>query len=141
MLAVDSADLTSMPRLLVTPDEARRVPLEPGHLSAKLMSYGSMEVRWYAPQLLDSNGDDPQVPHDRDELYVIVSGTALFIRAEERAPFGDDQAISLRGEERVAVQPGDALFVPAGTVHRFEAPSADFGTWMIFYGPEGGEAA
>jgi quercetin dioxygenase-like cupin family protein len=39
------------------------------------------------------------------------------------------------------VQPGDALFVPAGTVHRFEAMSAEFGAWMIFYGPEGGEAA
>lgn len=113
--------------------------VEPGHLSAKLMVHGSMEVRWYAPQAKLASGDDPQVPHDRDELYVIVSGTALFIRAEESAPFGDDHDLSLRGEERVAVKPGDALFVPAGTVHRFEAMSADFGTWMIFYGPEGGE--
>jgi hypothetical protein len=23
--------------------------------------------------------------------------------------------------------------------HRFEDPSDDFGTWVMFYGPEGGE--
>lgn len=136
---MDSADLPSMPRLRVTPDEARRMALEPGHLSAKLMGHGSMELRWYAPQTLQTSGEDPQVPHDRDELYVIASGTGVFIRAEEGTPFDDDLAINLRGEERVAVQPGDVLFVPAGTVHRFEAVSADFATWMIFYGPEGGE--
>ena len=100
-----------------------------------MMQYGSMEVRWYAPR-----GVDPQVPHDRDELYVIVSGTGVFIRAEESEPF-DDSAVRLRGDERVAVQPGDALFVPAGTEHRFEAMSPDFGAWMIFYGPEGGDKA
>lgn len=140
MPAVDSVNQFTMPRLRVTPDEARRIAVEPGHLSAKLMGHGSMELRWYVPQTLRPNGEDPQVPHDRDELYVIVSGTGVFIRAEETAPFGDDLAISLRGEERVAVQPGDVLFVPAGTVHRFEAMSPDFATWMIFYGPEGGEA-
>ena len=122
------------PRLRTTPDEGRAAPILPGSLSAKLMQYGSMEVRWYAPR-----GLDPQVPHDRDELYVVVSGTGVFIRSEEAARFGDDTALSLRGDERVAVQPGDALFVPAGTEHRFDAMSPDFGAWMIFYGPEGGE--
>jgi hypothetical protein len=29
--------------------------------------------------------------------------------------------------------------VPAGVEHRFEEFSGDFGTWVIFYGPEGGE--
>lgn len=136
---MDSANPFLMPRLRVTPDEARRMALEPGQLSTRLMSHGSMELRWYVPQALRPDGDDPQLPHDRDELYVVATGTAVFIRAEETTPFGDDLAISLRGEERVAVQPGDVLFVPAGTVHRFEAMSADFATWMIFYGPEGGE--
>jgi mannose-6-phosphate isomerase-like protein (cupin superfamily) len=132
--ALDSADLPLRPKLRVTPDEARRAPVIPGSLSAKLMQYGSMEVRWYQPQDVD-----PQVPHDRDELYVIVSGTAVFVRAEETTQFGDDPALPVLGEERVTVQVGDALFVPAGTEHRFEAMSADFGSWMIFYGPEGGE--
>ena len=31
--------------------------------------------------------------------------------------------------------------MPAGTEHRFEDMSQDFGTWMVFYGPEGGEGA
>ena len=35
---------------------------------------------------------------------------------------------------------GDLLFVPAGRGHRFEAFTEDLVTWVIFYGPEGGEA-
>ena len=31
------------------------------------------------------------------------------------------------------------LFVPAGMEHRFEDLSEDFGTWVVFYGPAGGE--
>ena len=34
---------------------------------------------------------------------------------------------------------GDAIFVPAGAVHRFEDFTDDFGTWVIMYGREGGE--
>lgn len=128
-----NADVTAMPRLRVTPEEARTCAVPAGHLSAPAMVHGSMELRWYAPP-----GDDPQIPHDRDELYVVASGTGMFVRAEERYPFADG-VLSLAGEERVAVRTGDALFVPAGTEHRFEATSPDFGAWMIFYGPEGGE--
>ncbi len=131
---MDSADQPSIPKLRVTPEEARRAAVLPGSLSAKLMQYGSMEVRWYQPRDVD-----PQVPHDRDELYVIVGGTAVFVRGEETTAFGDEPGVPVRGDERVTVQAGDALFVPAGTEHRFEAMSGDFGAWMIFYGPEGGE--
>ena len=130
---MDSADLPSLPRLRITPEDARRVGVPDGHLSAPALSHGTMEVRWYQPQ-----DTDPQTPHDRDELYVVVSGTALFIRADESLPFADT-AIRVGGEEKVSVQPGDVLFVPAGTEHRFEAMSPDFGTWMMFWGPEGGE--
>jgi hypothetical protein len=35
--------------------------------------------------------------------------------------------------------PGDALFVAAAVEHRFEDFSDDFGTWVMFYGPAGGE--
>jgi len=31
------------------------------------------------------------------------------------------------------------LFVPAGVAHRFDEFTADFCTWVMFYGPEGGE--
>ena len=134
-IVVDDADFLSskgvMPRLLVTPSEARGAPIEPGHLSSILLRYGSMQLRWYAPI-----GEDHQVPHDRDEIYVVVSGRA----ATEAVPFADTPSIGT-DTERVSVGPGDALFVPAGAEHRFEDMSEDFGAWMIFYGPEGGEPA
>ena len=34
---------------------------------------------------------------------------------------------------------GEVLFVPAGVEHRFENFSDDFSTWVLFYGPAGGE--
>lgn len=37
--------------------------------------------------------------------------------------------------------PHDVRFVPAGVVHRFEEFTDDFAVWVVFYGPEGGEAA
>ena len=132
---MDRAEIDLLPRLRLTPEDARRLAVPDDRLSNLLLAHGTMEVRWYAP-----HHEDPQTPHDRDELYFVVSGTAVFVRSEERTPFGEEPAIPLAGEERVTVQPGDALFVPAGTAHHFEATSADFGTWMLFYGPEGGEA-
>ena len=97
---------------------AASLPLEPGRLSALIMRHGTLELRWYAPK-----GTDAQAPHDRDEVYVVVSGSGVFVR----------------GEERVAFTAGDALFVAAHEVHRFESFSADFATWVMFYGPVGGE--
>ena len=98
---------------------ARTAPNQPGRRSALVLEHGSLEVRYYAPR-----GTDPQTPHTRDELYVIASGRGWFARGNERVPF----------------EPGDALFVAAGVDHRFEDFSEDFGTWVIFYGPEGGES-
>jgi mannose-6-phosphate isomerase-like protein (cupin superfamily) len=83
-----------------------------------LLQRGSMSVELYAPQ-----GEDRQTPHDQDELYVIISGRGEFLNGDARHPFG----------------PGDLLFVPAGVEHRFLSFSADFQTWVIFYGPVGGE--
>jgi len=93
-----------------------------------------MEVRWFKP-----DGPDPQTPHDRDELYFIVSGTGILMRAVESMPIGDDTSLPILGEERVTFTAGDVLFVPSGTEHRFEQTSPDFTTWIVFYGPEGGE--
>ena len=98
--------------------EARTAPHQPGRVSALLLAHGSLELRYYAPR-----GTDPQAPHTRDEVYVVTSGRGWFVRGDERVPF----------------EPGDALFVAAGIEHRFEDFSDDFGTWVLFYGPEGGE--
>jgi mannose-6-phosphate isomerase-like protein (cupin superfamily) len=83
-----------------------------------LLQRGTLSVELYAPQ-----GEDRQTPHDQDELYVVISGHGEFLNSEERHPF----------------QAGDLLFVPAGVEHRFLSFSDDFQTWVIFYGPRGGE--
>ena len=100
-------------------EAVRLLPGPDGERFAKVLEHGSMEVEVYAPR-----GSDPQTPHTRDELYVVVSGSGEFVNGPERHPFG----------------PGDVLFVPAGVVHRFEKFTDDLVVWVIFYGPEGGEA-
>jgi len=130
---MDGPDVPAPAELRVTTADARTKPNDPGRATALLLSHGTMELRWFAPK-----AHDPQTPHDRDELYIVASGTGIFMRAVESSPF-DDKALLVQGEERVPFGPGNALFVPAGTVHCFEEFSADFATWIIFYGPEGGE--
>lgn len=90
-----------------------------GVRSASLLRHGSMELKVYAPK-----GSDPQEPHTRDELYVVIKGHGRF----------DNGGVITRFEA------GDAIFVPAHRPHRFVEFSEDFATWVIFYGPEGGEA-
>ena len=86
-----------------------------------------LSLELYAPQ-----GHDPQQPHTRDELYIVARGQAQFIRGS--AP---QAAVSTASSCEVSA--GDVLFVPAGAPHRFEDFSDDFVTWVIFYGPNGGE--
>ena len=89
-----------------------------GERFAEAFARGLLVVELYAPDAVD-----PQKPHTRDEVYFVVSGKGEFVMDGERAPF----------------DAGDALFVAAGVEHRFENFSADFATWVVFYGPEGGE--
>ena len=85
-----------------------------------LLEHGTMELGYYKP-----DGTDPQEPHDQDEIYIIQSGSGWFVCDDNRKPF----------------EPGEALFVPAGAVHHFENFSEDFGAWVVFYGPSGGEGS
>jgi mannose-6-phosphate isomerase-like protein (cupin superfamily) len=101
-----------------TLEEARIAPIPAGARSSLLMAHGSMKLRYYQPR-----GSDLQTPHDQDELYVIASGQGTFSVGGQRVPFG----------------PGDVLFAAARVEHRFEDFSEDFATWVVFYGPAGGE--
>ena len=130
---MDGPEAPAPGKLRATVADARATPNDAGRATALMLAHGSMELRWFAPEQKDH-----QTPHDRDELYIIASGTGVFMRAVESLPF-DDTTLPIQGEERVSFGPGDALFVPAGTVHRFEEFSDDFATWVVFYGPEGGE--
>lgn len=91
-----------------------------GERFARAFAHGSMSVELYAPV-----GTDPQTPHAQDEIYIVHAGTATLV---------------VEGE-RVECAAGTAAFVPAGAQHRFERFSDDFATWVIFWGPQGGEGA
>lgn len=97
-----------------------RIPGPAGERFAAAMAHGSMTVEYYAPV-----DHDPQTPHRQDELYFIHRGTGELVIAGERHPFA----------------PGDCFFVAAGVAHRFDHFSAGFGTWVVFWGPDGGEAS
>ena len=83
-----------------------------------LFQHGSLEVELYRPLAIDK-----QNPHDRDEVYIIASGSATF---------------TLEGRQ-TSVKQGDFLFAPAHQQHKFDSFSPDFSTWVLFYGPSGGE--
>lgn len=103
----------------LTPGMALSALKESGERSfIELFKHGSLGIEIYQPK-----GIDHQKPHTRDEVYVVVAGRGYFVNGETHQPF----------------EPGELLFVPAGVVHRFEDFSEDFWTWVIFYGPEGGE--
>jgi len=86
---------------------------------AVLLSHGTLELGYYKPDTVD-----PQQPHTQDEIYIVQSGSGYFVLGDERQPF----------------EQGEALFVPANAVHRFEDFSDDFAAHVIFYGPQGGES-
>ena len=61
-------------------------------------------------KLCAPRGQDPQTPHAQDEVYVVGCGTGTFWDGAARRP------------------------------HRFEDFTDDFATWVLFCGPDGGEA-
>ncbi len=85
-----------------------------GNLAVPVFARGAVTVEMYAPKEID-----PQTPHERDELYVVARGRAVFFD----------------GSVRTQVETGALLFVAAGRPHRFEDFSADFATWVFFFGP------
>lgn len=81
----------------------------------KVLSYGDLEVEYYKPE-----EEDKQLPHLKDEIYVIAQGQASFIL----------------NETTYQVKQNDVLFVKALDPHQFFDFSEDFATWVIFYGLE-----
>ena len=96
-----------------------RFPGSSGERSVIVFQHGSLVAKLYAPR-----GHDPQTPHTRDEVYFVAQGTGVFFDGTERRVF----------------EPGTFLFAAAGRPHRFEDFTDDFAVWVLFYGPDGGEA-
>jgi mannose-6-phosphate isomerase-like protein (cupin superfamily) len=103
---------------LTVADALARLPGPAGERYVELFRHGTLSVELYAPR-----GHDPQTPHTRDEVYLVVTGRGEFVNDGARQRFG----------------PGDLLFVPAQVEHRFENFTDDLAVWVVFYGPEGGE--
>jgi mannose-6-phosphate isomerase-like protein (cupin superfamily) len=95
-----------------------RLPERGGKRFTSVFRHGSLQVEMFAPR-----GRDTQRPHTRDEVYVVARGSGFYVN----------------GTQRYAFRTGDLLFAAAGEPHRFEDFTEDFFTWVLFYGPEGGE--
>jgi mannose-6-phosphate isomerase-like protein (cupin superfamily) len=108
-----------IPLKLALQSAAEQLNAEENQRFTVLMRHGTMRIEYYAPKDIDL-----QKPHAQDEIYIIATGSGTFIR----------------GDEKVLFSEGDMLFVPAGMDHRFEEFTSDFATWVVFYGPEGGES-
>jgi mannose-6-phosphate isomerase-like protein (cupin superfamily) len=80
-----------------------------------LFERGDISVELFIPRERDTQGR-----HDRDELYIVITGKGTFRRDRELVRFA----------------PGDVLFVGAHVPHRFESFSGDFKTWVVFFGPK-----
>lgn len=89
-----------------------------GQLFIELFKHGTLSIEIYKPDRVDL-----QQPHTRDEVYIVIQGSGEFVNGEVYTNFAA----------------GDFLFVPAGVEHRFFNFTEDFITWVIFYGPKGGE--
>lgn len=72
----------------------------------------NLTLEFFAPR-----GKDYQTPHEEDEFYIIVCGTADLIIETEKF--------------ECAV--GDTMFVSAHAEHHFENMSSDFATWVVFF--------
>lgn len=97
----------------ITVSDMAAAALPAGRLSKLAFETDEIELRFYAPRQVDR-----QVPHDRDELYFVVTGSGTFEREAQQVP----------------CQPGDVLFAAAGERHRFVDFSDDFMVWVVFYG-------
>jgi mannose-6-phosphate isomerase-like protein (cupin superfamily) len=88
-----------------------------GELYHEFLRADSMSAGLY---VLRAREDDPQTPHNQDELYYVVSGRARFRTAAGDRPVG----------------PGSILFVEAGAEHRFHSITQDLSVLVVFAPPE-----
>src|SRR5205809_8087591 len=97
-------------RVIGAGEAEARLPESQRERSIALLQPGTLTVKLYAPR-----GSDPQTPHTRDEIYVVIRGTCDFLCADERRKFG----------------PHHFLFVPAVMEHRFESFSDAHTLWAF----------
>ena len=104
----------NLPGKVVFQEALARLPGPKGERYSSILSKGTLEVEIYAPRVTD-----PQQPHTRDEVYIVVSGRGEFMLEGSIHQF----------------EAHDLFFVPAGAEHRFLNFTDDLVVWAIFYGP------
>ena len=90
-----------------------------GELYHEFLRRPSMSLGLY---VLDAGADDPQSPHDEDEVYYVVAGRA---------------AITVAGERR-DVAAGSVVFVSADAEHRFHDITERLELLVVFAPAESG---
>jgi mannose-6-phosphate isomerase-like protein (cupin superfamily) len=105
-------------RVIHLADARARIPGPEGEHFVNVLQRGSVRLLLSLP--LNPN---EQAPHVQDEVYFIVRGSGILVHHGKRDAF----------------EPGDVMFVAAGTEHRFEDFTDDLAVWVVFYGPPGGE--
>lgn len=93
---------------------AGALPFPPGRASAEAFVDGDLEIRFTARPT-----DGMQVPHERDEFYLVATGSGRYRIGGTETPIGA----------------GDLLFAAAHAPHGFVERSPDFAEWIVFYGP------
>ncbi len=81
-------------------DEARAELERSGERYRRILNSPSLSAGVY---ILEADAEDRQGPHNRDEVYYVLSGRALLVA----------------GQDTLMARPGRALFVPAALPHRF----------------------
>lgn len=105
-------------RVIHLADARGHIPGPAGEHSVRVLQRGTLNLKLSLPL-----APNKQTPHAQDEIYVIVQGRGVLFHDGKRDTF----------------EPGDVMFIAAGTEHRFEDFTEDLAVWVVFYGPEGGE--
>lgn len=87
-----------------------------GELYHEFIRQNRLSVGLY---VLEAGGTDPQTPHTEDEIYYIVSGSAM---------------IQVAGEER-PVSAGSIIYVDAHVDHRFHSIAEELKVIVVFAPP------
>jgi mannose-6-phosphate isomerase-like protein (cupin superfamily) len=111
---VRSAPLSGRAGSQISLATARALPLPPDRLSAEAFVAEDLEVRFAA-----TASQGMQVPHARDEFYIVATGSGRYQVDDTVASIG----------------PGDLLFAAAHAPHGFVERTDDFSEWIVFYGP------
>jgi mannose-6-phosphate isomerase-like protein (cupin superfamily) len=90
-----------------------------GELYHEFLRRPSMSLGLY---VLDAGADDPQSPHQEDEVYYVMAGRGM---------------IDVAGEGR-EVNAGSVVFVPAGVDHRFHTIAERLELLVVFAPAESG---